>query len=128
MPITLAMPDADVIFYEDFFSSEESNRYFDILRETIQWEQQELKMFGKSIALPRLTAWYGDEGKPYSYSGITHHPHAWTSELLEIKSKVEDVAEVAFNSVLLNIYRDEQDSVVGHSDDEAELGENPVID
>jgi len=127
MPITLAMPDADVIFYEDFFSSEESNHYFDVLRETIQWEQQELKMFGKSIALPRLTAWYGDEGKPYSYSGITHHPHAWTSELLEIKSKVEDVAEVAFNSVLLNLYRDEQDSVGWHSDDEAELGENPVI-
>lgn len=127
MPITLAMPDADVIFYEDFFSSEESSHYFDILRETIQWEQQELKMFGKNIALPRLTAWYGDEGKPYSYSGITHHPHAWTSELLEIKSKVEDVADVAFNSVLLNLYRNEQDSVGWHSDDETELGENPVI-
>ncbi len=127
MPTALAMPDADVLFYEDFFSEEESNRYFDTLRETIAWEQQELKMFGKQIALPRLTAWYGDEGKPYSYSGITHHPHRWTPELLEIKSKIESVADLAFNSVLLNLYRDEQDSVGWHSDDETELGENPVI-
>ena len=127
MPTALNMPDADVLFYEDFFSEEESNRYFDTLRETIAWEQQELKMFGKQIALPRLTAWYGDEGKPYSYSGITHHPHRWTPELLEIKSKIESVADLAFNSVLLNLYRDEQDSVGWHSDDETELGENPLI-
>ena len=127
MPTALNMPDADVLFYEDFFSEEESSRYFDTLRETIAWEQQELKMFGKQIALPRLTAWYGDEGKPYSYSGITHHPHRWTPELLEIKSKIESVADLAFNSVLLNLYRDEQDSVGWHSDDETELGENPVI-
>lgn len=127
MPTALNMPDADVLFYEDFFSEEESNRYFDTLRKTIAWEQQELKMFGKQIALPRLTAWYGNEGKPYSYSGITHHPHRWTPELLEIKSKIESVADLAFNSVLLNLYRDEQDSVGWHSDDETELGENPVI-
>ncbi|GAB5493246.1 MAG: alpha-ketoglutarate-dependent dioxygenase AlkB [Phototrophicaceae bacterium] len=123
----LAMPDADVLFYENFFSETDSNNYFKKLRESILWQQQELKMFGKNIALPRLTAWYGDEGKPYRYSGITHQPHSWTPELLEIKAKIEEVADLEFNSVLLNLYRDENDSVGWHSDDEAELGENPVI-
>lgn len=127
MPNELAMLSADVLFYENFFTGEESLLYFNALRETIQWQQQELKMFGKNIALPRLTAWYGDEGKPYTYSGITHHPHLWTPELLAIKAKIEAVAEQKFNSVLLNLYRDENDSVGWHSDDEAELGENPVI-
>jgi alkylated DNA repair dioxygenase AlkB len=124
---TLEMPDADVRFYPAFFSPEESAAYFEKLRETILWEQQELKMFGKAILMPRLIAWYGDEGKSYSYSGITHQPHAWTKELLEIKSRLEDVSKISFNSVLLNLYRDEKDSVGWHSDDEKELGKNPMI-
>lgn len=123
----LDMPDADVVFYPNFFSADESKRYFDSLQASIQWEQQEVKMFGKTIALPRLTAWYGDEGNSYSYSGITHHPHAWTPELQQIKASIESVADIRFNSVLLNLYRDENDSVGWHSDDEPELGKNPII-
>lgn len=126
-PTTLTMPDADVLFYASFFSESESNRYFETLHKTIQWEQQAVQMFGKTIAMPRLTAWYGDEGRAYSYSGISHQPHAWTEDLLAIKTKVEAVAELSFNSVLLNLYRDGADSVGWHSDDEPELGKNPVI-
>lgn len=127
MPQTLDMPDAEVLFYADFFSIEESKSYFEILHKTIEWQQSEVNMFGKSIKVPRLTAWYGDEGNSYSYSGITHHPHTWTAKLQAIKTKVESVADITFNSVLLNLYRDGADSVGWHSDDEPELGENPVI-
>ena len=127
MPQSLEMLDADVLFYADFFSIEESQSTFETLHKTIQWQQSEVQMFGKSIKIPRLTAWYGDEGKSYSYSGVIHHPHTWTPELLTIKAKVESVAEITFNSVLLNLYRDGADSVGWHSDDEPELGENPVI-
>ena len=126
-PITLNMPDAEVLFYEAFFNEAQSENYFQILQETIAWEQQEVKMFGKQIKIPRLTAWYGDEGKSYSYSGIHHEPLAWTTELQLIKSRIETVADITFNSVLLNLYRDENDSIGWHSDDEAELGQNPVI-
>ncbi len=79
------------------------------------------------MPLPRLTAWYGDEGKSYTYSGIEQHPDPWTPTLKLIKSKVEEILEVTFNTVLLNLYRDGKDSVSWHSDDELELGENPII-
>ena len=127
MPETLPMPDAEVLFFADFFSAEESQHYFEALHHEIQWQHSEVSMFGKAIKVPRLTAWYGDEGKSYSYSGITHHPRKWTDDLLQIKAKIEAVAETRFNSVLLNLYRDGADSVGWHSDDEPELGKNPVI-
>jgi alkylated DNA repair dioxygenase AlkB len=79
------------------------------------------------VPQPRLTAWYGDDGKAYVYSGIINHPLPWTALLLALKAKAEGFAENAFNSVLLNYYRDGSDSVGWHADDEPELGERPVI-
>ena len=84
-------------------------------------------MFGRSTAIPRLTAWYGDEDKPYTYSGIQMSPLPWTSRLQTIKRLVESVAEETFNSVLLNQYRDGSDSVAWHADNEPELGATPTI-
>ncbi len=95
--------------------------------ESIIWEQQSMNMYGKQIPFPRLTSWYGDNDKPYSFSGITLQPHPWTSELFEIKKGIEPKAEVTFNSVLLNRYRSGDDSISWHTDAEKELGENPVI-
>ena len=76
---------------------------------------------------PRLTSWYGDSDKPYTFSGITLNPHTWNKELLEIKNKIEPKCEVSFNSVLLNLYRDGSDSISWHTDAEKELGKNPII-
>lgn len=123
----LNMPDAEVLFYPDLFSTSESIDLFQDLTLSIAWEQREIRVPGKTIPIPRLTAWYGDSGKVYSYSGMTHNPHCWTPSLTTIKARVEAVATIQFNSVLLNLYRNEQDSVSWHSDDEPELGENPVI-
>jgi alkylated DNA repair dioxygenase AlkB len=81
----------------------------------------------KLTPLPSLTAWYGDEGKSYTYSGIEQHPIPWTPTLFLIKTRIEKIAEVRFNSVLLNLYRDGRDSVAWHSNNESELGQNPVI-
>lgn len=126
-PQTLPMPDADVRFWPQFFDVAASDAYLRDLTTTIAWKQEAIKLYGKSVALPRLTAWYGDEGRVYSYSGITVHPLAWTPELLAVKSRVEAVSGVVFNSVLLNLYRNGADSVSWHSDDEPELGTNPII-
>jgi alkylated DNA repair dioxygenase AlkB len=79
------------------------------------------------VASPRLSAWYGDPGAIYSYSGLRLEPLPWTPVLLEIRQVVTDLAETPFNSVLLNLYRDGQDSMGWHSDAEPELGRNPVI-
>jgi alkylated DNA repair dioxygenase AlkB len=82
---------------------------------------------GREILQPRLTAWYGDEGKSYSYTGITMKPLGWTNELFFIKERIELASGQTFNSALLNLYRDGNDSVGWHRDNEKSLGINPVI-
>ena len=119
--------DGEVILYENFFELEDSNQLFQELYSDIKWRQETIKMFGKCNPIPRLSAWYGDEGKSYIYSGIEHHPESWTPALLIIRNKIEEVSQFKFNSVLLNLYRDGKDRVSWHSDDEPELGKNPVI-
>ena len=119
--------DGEVIFYPHFFSIQESECLFSDLYSSVKWKQDTIHFYGKKIPLPRLTGWYGDEGKSYTYSGIEQHPDPWTPTLKLIKSKAEEISEVTFNSVLLNLYRDGKDSVSWHSDDEPELGENPII-
>jgi DNA-N1-methyladenine dioxygenase (EC 1.14.11.-) len=126
-PCRLDIPDADVVFYERFFSPKESERIFGELLNQTAWRHDSINLFGKTMPLPRLTAWYGDMGKSYTYSGIPMDPEPWTPTLKIIKSSIERVCDVDFNSVLLNLYRDGNDSVAWHSDDEPELGENPVI-
>ncbi|MEM7592232.1 MAG: alpha-ketoglutarate-dependent dioxygenase AlkB [Cyanobacteria bacterium P01_A01_bin.83] len=117
----------EVIIYPDFFSQLESDLFFLELLNGIKWQQDKIKIFGKEVNLPRLTAWYGDIGKSYTYSGITMNPDHWSSILLLIKKRIEAVVKVNFNSVLANLYRNGQDYVSWHSDDEKELGKNPTI-
>ncbi len=84
-------------------------------------------MFGKELMQPRLTCWYGDEGKEYSYSGIVMKQHPWHLALLQIKSLIEQVSNTRFTGALLNYYRDGNDSMGWHRDNEKSLGINPVI-
>lgn len=126
-PQLLDMPDGEVLFYPSLFDTAESERLFNELNTTTQWEQKEIRVPTGMVTLPRLVAWYGDSGKAYTYSGLTFQPHHWTPTIREIKQRVEDTSGIVFNSVLLNLYRSEQDSVGWHSDDEPELGEHPII-
>lgn len=123
----LPLRDADIRYSLCFFEQETADRYFQALLTETAWEQRVLLIYGKRRSEPRLTAWYGDEGAQYSYSGTTRHPKAWTPLLREIKQSVEHAAGVRYNSLLLNHYRDGKDSVSWHSDDEAGLGHNPSI-
>ena len=124
---SLDLPDGDVRFCREFFPRTDADRLFQELIDTTAWRQENIKLYGKLIPMPRLTAWYGDEGTVYRYSGIVNHPLPWTSPLLEVKRAVEGSAGVAFNSVLVNRYRTGQDSVSWHSDDEKEFGDDQVI-
>ncbi len=126
-PIKLALPDANITYYSSFFSPEESSEYFQILLNEIEWQEDDIKVFGKTYKQPRLTALYGMNNASYRYSGITMFPKPFNSILKEIKTKIEEITEIKFTTVLLNFYRDGSDSNGWHSDDEKELGENPVI-
>lgn len=123
----LSMSDADVIFYRNFFNQQESDELFQTLFNEIKWRQDRMKIYGKEVNLPRKTAWYGDRDKSYTFSGIHLQPEPWTPTLLQVKEKVEEIAKIQFNSVLLNLYRDGNDGISWHTDAEAELGKNPVI-
>ena len=126
-PHKLVLPDADITYYPNFLDPREADTYFEVFKNTVPWQQDEIKIFGKTHAQPRLTALYSTNGKPYSYSNITMQPHDFTLELLDIKERIEVITKNSFTTCLLNLYRDGKDSNGWHADNEKELGINPVI-
>lgn len=126
-PKLIKVEDGEYMYIPNFFNKKESDLFLSLLLEKIEWKQEEMNMYGKLLKFPRLTAWYGDNDKAYSFSGIKLSPSSWSEELLEIKNKIEPECDVLFNSVLLNLYRDGNDSISWHTDAEKELGKNPLI-
>src|SRR5580698_4470575 len=124
---TKGLPKGMLEYTPGLFSVVESNAYLEKFIDTVPWEQKTVKMWDKHMLTPRLTAWYGDPQTNYAFTGLKLDPMPWTPELLEIKARVEPLAGVTFNSVLLNYYRDGNDSVAWHSDKENVLGKRPVI-
>jgi alkylated DNA repair dioxygenase AlkB len=124
---SLKLPADLMDYFPNIFTREESAGLMQKLKDTIQWKQETIQMYGKLLNTPRLTAWYGENSKTYAFSGKNYDPYPWTPELLFIRQRVEQAAGMAFNSVLLNDYRNGNDSVAWHADDEPELGLNPVI-
>lgn len=98
-----------------------------VMFKNIKWHHDKIKIYGKEVFLPRYSAWYGDNDKPYTYSGLTLRPKSWNEGLLCIKNKIDKIAGVQFNSVLLNWYRDGEDHISWHTDAEKSLGKNPTI-
>lgn len=125
--VSVTLTDANIVLYDDFFDQHSSECLFQELLENIDWQQDTIRLFGKSFLVPRLSAWYGDPGTRYTYSGLTLEPLPWLVPLTTIRTQLDDVLGINFNSVLLNLYRDGNDGMGWHSDDEPELGPNPVI-
>lgn len=125
--INLNLPDSDITYYPNFIERAMADSYFQSLKEETPWQQDNITVFGKTYAQPRLTALYGNNSKPYSYSKLVMAPHKFTPQLLEIKNKVETCTGVVFTTCLLNLYRNGQDSNGWHADNEKELGKNPII-
>lgn len=99
----------------------------DVNFDNIVWQQDSVSMFGKTHELPRLSAWYGDDDRPYTYSGMTLQPKPWNEILLNLRAALLPVCKREFNSVLLNWYRSGADHISWHTDAERELGRNPLI-
>lgn len=122
------LPHQGILTYlEEFISEPEATQYFEALLDGIDWRQEKVTIFGRSIDQPRLVAWHGDPGSSYSYSGLKLEPKTWSPLLMDLKSQVELATNCSFNSVLLNLYRNERDSNGWHSDNEKELGRHPKI-
>lgn len=119
--------DGEAFLLAGFFGKEDGDRYLDLLMTEIAWRQEPIVIMGRTIMQPRLTALHGDEDKPYRYSGITMTPHPWTATLLEIRNRIEAAVNHRFTTALLNLYRDGEDSMGWHADNEKELGRDPFI-
>ena len=121
------LPDADISLHENFFSQAESDDLYESLAHNIKWQHDQIKIFGKLVEQPRLTAWYGDLRFSCNYSGISMSPQPWNEDLLSIKRRVESQVNLSFSNCLLNFYRTGKDSMGWHQDNEKELGQNPAI-
>jgi alkylated DNA repair dioxygenase AlkB len=123
----IPIADGELYYLHKLELGRDDDAIFDRLIADVTWRQERILVWGKMYLQPRLVAWYGDRGSDYTYSGIKLTPLPWTDLLLEIKVRVETVTAASFNSVLLNYYRDNRDSMGFHSDDEPELGPKPII-
>lgn len=123
----IEMPDADVSILRGLRTHASYGSIFRTLDRDSKWQQRRMWMYGRWVDQPRLTAWHGDPDRIYKYSGIKEIPMPWTDMLRELRRRVEDCTDCRFNSVLLNKYRDQNDSMGFHSDDERELGPKPII-
>ncbi|MGF7042645.1 alpha-ketoglutarate-dependent dioxygenase AlkB family protein [Mucilaginibacter lappiensis] len=121
------LPNTLLAYYPGFIDGETGNDLLQKFITATPWKQSTQKMWDKEYLTPRLTSWHGDIGTAYSVSGKISNPNPWTPELLMLKEKIEQAASIKFNSVLLNYYRDGNDSVAWHSDRESVLGKNPII-
>ena len=109
------------------FDPAEASELLQALLGGIPWRQDSLWIAGREIPVPRLQCWMGDAGSLYGYSGMRLEPEPWNDTVRRIRDRVQALSGLQFNPVLLNLYRDGQDSVSWQADDEAELGRDPVI-
>jgi len=122
----LPLPDGELVFWRTIGCGDEEAILQALVRD-IHWRQEHVTLWGRTSPQPRLVAFYGDDARVYTYSGVTLRALPWTPDLLRLKSRVERCCGHRFNTVLLNYYRDQRDSMGFHADDEPELGSRPVI-
>ncbi|SHF99413.1 alpha-ketoglutarate-dependent dioxygenase AlkB family protein [Chryseobacterium sp. OV279] len=120
-------PEELLEYTEHFLPDDEASQLEELLIRNAPWKQRTQKMYDKTVLTPRLTAWYGEENRTYKMSGNDFTVNPWLPELLTLKQKIEQTSGHKFNSVLLNLYRDGNDSVAWHRDKDSELGKRPVI-
>lgn len=122
-----SLPDAELEYFPNFLNKEKADLLLEKLLKEVPWQQQNIKLFGKEIPQPRLTAFYAEQGISYTYSGLQLKPNSFSTELWDLKQKTQELSGFDFNTCLANLYRHGNDSMGWHADDEKVLGKNPVI-
>jgi len=123
----IALAGADLAFDAQFLACAEADAALATLATAISWEQHRIRLFGREHLAPRLSCWIGDPGASYVYSRTRFEPRPWPAPLAALRDRVERACGARFNAVLANLYRDGNDAMGWHADDEPELGPQPVI-
>ena len=123
----IALPRADVLYQPGWLPPAVAGALMQRLLREIPWTQHQVRMFGRELPSPRLSAWIGDADAVYTYSRVRHQPAPWTPALAQLRERLQVELGARFNSVLANRYRDGCDSMGWHADDEPELGREPLI-
>ncbi len=121
------LPGARLQLARGWMSAAEAGALMQVLRDGLPWEVHHIRLFGREVPSPRLSCWIGDPDAVYRYSGTRFSPHPWTAGLSALRQRLQVELGQPFNSVLANRYRDGRDAMGWHSDDEPELGPEPLI-
>lgn len=121
------LPEALLYYLPGWLEPGLASVLLEVLPDRLAWQTHTLKIFGRTVRAPRLSAWHGDPGAVYAYSGLALEPAPWTAELSALRDALQGVTGIRFNSVLGNLYRDGRDYMGWHADNEAALGPEPVI-
>jgi alkylated DNA repair dioxygenase AlkB len=124
-PIDLA--DAQIRYQPQWLAAPEADRLFATLCDSIAWERHRIVLFGRAVDAPRLSCWIGDADAVYTYSRARYLPRPWPDALCALRERLRQESGTDFNGVLANLYRDGNDSMGWHADDEPELGVRPLI-
>ncbi len=125
--VLIELPDANLCYLPQWVASDVAYQWLDELSQRTPWSQPQIRIYGRTHSVPRLVAWYGEPEARYRYSGLLHEPLPWTPLLHEIRQRVQRQVGQTLNGVLLNLYRDGEDAMGWHSDDEPELGQRPLV-
>ncbi len=123
----LVSRDGELFFIDHFIKPEEAAGFCQKLLHGLDWREEEIFIYGKPVRVPRLVCWYGEPEAVYRYSGVTHIPLTWTPILDDLRARVERISGHHFNSLLANLYRNGNDAMGWHADNEKDLGSNPFI-
>lgn len=126
-PVEILPFDGHAVLYPNFIEVGRAGDVFCRLMGETRWEERDIIMFGKQHREPRLTAWHSEPTISYTYSGIRRSPQPWTPLLRELRDECANAASATFNAVLVNLYRDGNDGVGWHADNEASNGREPII-
>lgn len=123
----IILKSCNIEYARNLLPPHKASALFDSLKDTLEWKQESIKIYGKDILSPRLQCFYGDPDAHYRYSGKTFEPLNWIPELERLKNQLSQYCKESFNAVLCNFYRDGSDSMGWHSDNEPEMGRDPII-
>ena len=126
-PINVLPQDGEANYHGIVLKLEDADYFFSCLLSTIEWKNDEAIIFDKKVITKRKVAWYASQPFAYTYSKITKSALPWTTELLNLKHKVEAISGEKFNSCLLNLYHTGDEGMSWHSDSEKQLKQQGAI-
>jgi alkylated DNA repair dioxygenase AlkB len=123
----ILLGNSSITHIPNWLEASEQKRLLDLFIRSMPWRKDNIFLYGRQVQLPRLQAWFSTEGRTYTYSRLTLPANPFSAELEDLREKIMSESGASFNAVLANLYRDGQDSMGWHSDNEPELGVKPII-